>query len=81
METAGNTVREIDPAPAPMSFLSVLRSPVKVGFVGCLRCVASFRPVPGGGGSQSVKRWSARSAARMNDLDVEEDTPHNRSKG
>jgi hypothetical protein len=31
--------------------------------------------VPGGGGPQSGSRWSARSAARTNDLEADEDPP------
>jgi hypothetical protein len=34
--------------------------------------------VPGGGGPQSGSRWSARSAARTNDLEADEDPPHTR---
>ena len=57
--------------------LSVLGTPVKVGSVGFFRCLSSFRPhVPCGGGPQSGSRWSARSAARTNDLEADEDPPH-----
>ena len=50
-------------APAPMSFLSVLRTPIKVGirWLSAL-CGLVPAPVPGGGGSQSGSRMIRRSA-------------------
>ena len=56
--------------------LSVLRTPVKVGIRCCLPLFGLVpASVPGGGGPQSGSRWSARSAARTNDLEADEDPP------
>ena len=53
--------------------------PRKGGSIGrFLHCFASFSPVLDGGGPQSGSRWSARSAARTNDLEAGEDPPHTR---
>ena len=57
--------------------LSVLGTPVKVGSVGRFCClVLVLGPCLVGGGPQSGSRWSARSAARTNDLEAGEDPPH-----
>jgi len=57
--------------------LSVLGAPVKGAPLSCFCCLTSFRGhVPCGGGLQSGSRWSARSAARTNDLEADEDPPH-----
>jgi patatin-like phospholipase len=64
----------LEDAPIP---LSVLGTPVKVGnHVGVF--VVWPRSAYGSwdGGPQSGSRWSARSAARTNDLEVDEDPPH-----
>jgi hypothetical protein len=59
--------------------LSVLRTPVKTDplVVFCSVCLVLARVEDGG--PQSGSRWSARSAARTNDLETEEDPPHTRS--
>ena len=63
-----------------MASLSVMGTPVKVG-VRCLFCCFSVvcpRPRPGLGrwGRGPGSRWSARSAARTNDLEAGADPPH-----
>ena len=65
----------IDTSRVGMS-LSVLGTPVKVGSV---ELFVLFGLVPvrvWGGGPQSGSRWSARSAARTNDLEADKDPPH-----
>ena len=59
------------------SSLSVLGTPVKVW----IRCRFLFGFVlvrVWGGRPESGSRWSARSAARTNDLEADEDPPHTR---
>ena len=55
----------------------MLGTPVKVG-IRWLYLLFGLVPghVPCGGGPLSGSRWSARSAARTNDLDADEDPPH-----
>jgi hypothetical protein len=57
--------------------LSVLGTPVK-GWDPLVVSLFGLVPAPvsEGGGSQSGSRWSARSAARTNDLEADEDPPH-----
>ena len=59
-----------------MSSLSVLGTPVKVGVrvVSVVGLVVARALV--GGGTVVGVRWSARSAARTNDLDAGADPPH-----
>lgn len=64
----------IEEAMAP---LSVLGTPVKVDPLGCFIVVRShFRSVFRAVDRKSGSRWSARSAARTNDLEADEDAPH-----
>ena len=56
--------------------LSVLGTPVKVGSVGRFLLFGLVPARVWGGGPQSGSRWSARSAARTNDLEADEDPPH-----
>ena len=61
--------------------LSVLGTPVKVGILGRFCCFASFWPGVGAAGRRLGSRWSARSAARTNDLEADEDPPHDETAG
>ena len=56
--------------------LSVLGTPVKVGSLVVFVFVGLISVRVWGGGPQSGSRWSARSAARTNDLEAGEDPPH-----
>ena len=49
--------------------------PRKGGIHWLFRCLALFRPVLGAVDRRSGSRWSARSAARTNDLEADEDPP------
>ena len=56
--------------------LSVLGTPVKVGSVELFVLLGLVPVRVCGGGPQSGSRWSARSAARTNDLEAGKDPPH-----
>jgi hypothetical protein len=56
--------------------LSVLGTPVKVGIRWSFLVVWPGSAVLARGGPQPGSRWSARSAARTNDLEAGEDPPH-----
>jgi hypothetical protein len=62
--------------------LSVMWTPSKgVGSSGYFRCLSSSSPVFACDGPQAGSRWSARSAARTNDLEADEDPPHTPGSG
>jgi hypothetical protein len=56
--------------------LSVLGIPVKVGSLGHSSLFGLVLPCAADGGPQSGSRWSARSAARTNDLEADCGPPH-----